>query len=139
MEATISVLNISGVNMKKVVRNLVLAVGISTLWGCSMSGGLKPEQQSSMTPYKTALQSACVKSPKMASKYSDKDIKTLCESEAERAVDDMKTYFLLYNEDKIIAECKSENKDKELNCLRGKQKVYYSSITRDLIKKNYSE
>ncbi|BFM48506.1 hypothetical protein [Marinomonas sp. THO17] len=120
------------------VRSIVFGFSLVMLAGC-VGSGLTKQQKVDMTVYQNEIKAACQNSPSMTQKYSTKDVTTLCNSRAERAVDSMETYYLLYNEDKLISTCENENKSLETECLHKYQNRYYSSETDHFINKTYSQ
>ncbi|WP_421853102.1 hypothetical protein [Marinomonas sp.] len=122
--------------MKRIARSFALVVGVAFLVGCA-GHSLTKQQKVDMSVYQGEIEVACSESPKMIQKYSDKDLATICNGHAERAVDNMESYYLLYNEDKLISDCENENESLENECILKHQNNHYSSATNQFIKKVY--
>ncbi|MEP7731511.1 hypothetical protein [Marinomonas primoryensis] len=122
--------------MEGIARFFALVVGVAFLAGCA-GHSLTKQQKVDMSVYQGEIEAACSESPKMIQKYSVKDLTTICNSHAERAVDNMESYYLLYNEEKLISTCEDENKSLENECFLKHQNNHYSSETDHFIKKVY--
>jgi hypothetical protein len=121
--------------MKTRINGMITLASLILLSGCA---GLKKNQEVDLSIYKNKIQKECIKqrSPEKQSKkkYSDDTISKLCRSKADRAINIDRDYFLLYNKDKMLANCKNKNKMLETKCLEQYQDKHYNKTVDDFIK-----
>jgi len=113
-------------------------IGLTSLILLSGCAGLQKSQEVNLNIYKNKIQKECIKqrSPEKQSKkkYSDNTINKLCQSKANRAIDVDRDYFLLYNEDKMLSNCKNNDKTLETKCLKQYQDKHYTKTVDTFIK-----
>ena len=120
-------------NFKSVSFVLVLIIS-----GCATTSDLTAKQKVELSPYQTKINQACINHHKVNDKY-EASTEVICTSRAQRATESMEAYYLLYNEETIISNCKNTDIEKFNKCLHDYQNKHYISSTENLIKKIYPQ
>lgn len=110
--------------------------GVIALTGCSTTSSLTKEQTVSIEPYAEQVKAECIKLryPEKASKVlSDKDIETLCTSQAKRFSSTSESYLFMSLDSAAIKACKDKGIDKETECLKQHQERYYEKQSKTMI------
>lgn len=121
-------LKAKGVSMVKVT--VFLCITSFGLIGCS-SSSLKPDQLLDLSPYVEKVKASCIEKGEY-SDLSEKDQDTLCQNRGERALDVTRSYFDLYEDERMQSKCKGESD--YTACVLEYQKSHYSKSTHDFLK-----